>query len=258
MNELQVFQNEEFGKVRVVEIDSEPWFVGKDVAEALGYSNSRDALTKHVDDEDKGVAKCDTPGGKQDLAIINESGLFSLVLSSKLPSAKKFKHWVTSEVLPSIRKHGGYIQGQETLSDDELLAKALLVAQNKIAERDKRIEEQNRIIEEKTQVIEEQAPLVRFANHVSEASNCIDIGQLAKIVKDEGMDIGRNKLFKWLKQNGYLMNDNTPYQRYINSGLFEVIEVIKETAYGSKAFPKTLITGKGQIYLVEKLKTEYK
>jgi prophage antirepressor-like protein len=108
MNELQIFENDEFGKVRTVVIDNEPWMVGKDVADALGYANSRDAISKHVDDEDKGVAKCDTLGGKQDLQIINESGMYDLVFGSKLPTAKKFKHWVTSEVLPALRKTGSY------------------------------------------------------------------------------------------------------------------------------------------------------
>ena len=108
MNELQIFESEEFGKVRTVVINNEPWMVGKDVADALGYANSRDAISKHVDDEDKGVAKCDTLGGKQDLQIINESGMYDLVFGSKLPTAKKFKHWVTSEVLPALRKTGSY------------------------------------------------------------------------------------------------------------------------------------------------------
>lgn len=118
MTELQIFNSEEFGDMRTVTIDDETWFVGKDVAEALGYSNVRDALSKHVDKEDKGVAKCDTPGGKQDLSIINESGLYALIFGSKLESAKRFKHWVTSEVLPTIRKTGGY---QKQLSPAEMM-----------------------------------------------------------------------------------------------------------------------------------------
>ena len=109
MNSLQVFKSSDFGEIRTVLIGDEPYFVGKDVAEILGYSNTRDALAKRVDEEDKGVASCDTPGGKQDLTVINESGLYSLILSSKLPTAKAFKRWVTSEVLPSIRKHGAYM-----------------------------------------------------------------------------------------------------------------------------------------------------
>lgn len=123
MNELKIFENEEFGQIRMIMIDKEPYFVGKDVAEILGYSNPRDALVKHVDDEDKGVAKCDTPGGTQKLTIINESGLYSLILSSKLPTAKQFKRWVTSEVLPTIRKQGYYTADNN--KNDETKAKLL-------------------------------------------------------------------------------------------------------------------------------------
>lgn len=109
MNELKIFENPEFGKLRTVEIDGEPWLVGKDVAQVLGYSNTKDALAKHVDPEDKRGSRIATPSGTQEMTIINESGLYSLVLSSKLPTAKKFKRWVTAEVLPSIRKHGAYM-----------------------------------------------------------------------------------------------------------------------------------------------------
>lgn len=140
MNELKIFNNPDFGEVRTLSIDGEPWFVGKDVADILGYTNPRDALAKHVDDEDKNtVAICDGTPGNPNTTVINESGLYSLVLSSKLPTAKKFKRWVTSEVLPAIRKHGGYVAGQEHMSDEELMAKALLMAQKTIADRDARI-----------------------------------------------------------------------------------------------------------------------
>lgn len=139
MNELKVFNNPEFGTIRTIEQNGEPWFVGKDVAEVLGYSDTAQAIRKHVEEEDKGVVEMTTPGGKQPLTVINESGLYSLVLSSKLPKAKKFKRWVTSEVLPAIRKHGGYVAGQEHMSDEELMAKALLMAQKTIADRDARI-----------------------------------------------------------------------------------------------------------------------
>ncbi|WP_081870269.1 Bro-N domain-containing protein [Lachnoclostridium phytofermentans] len=122
MSELQIFKNAEFGSVRTIAIDSEPYFVGKDIAVILGYSNPRDALAKHVDDEDKGVAKCDTLGGIQDLTVINESGLYSLILSSKLPTAKKFKRWVTSEVLPAIRRHGIYAVMRVLNNPDMLIA----------------------------------------------------------------------------------------------------------------------------------------
>ena len=116
MDELQIFRNPEFGEIRTIEVDNEPWFVGKDVAERLGYSNPQRAIRNYVDDEDKGVTEMVTPGGKQQLPIINESGLYSLILSSKLPNAKQFKHWITSEVLPTIRKHGAYMT-PETLQD---------------------------------------------------------------------------------------------------------------------------------------------
>lgn len=140
MNELKIFSNPDFGEVRTLSIDGEPWFVGKDVADILGYTNPRDALAKHVDDEDKNtVAICDGTPGNPNTTVINESGLYSLVLSSKLPTVKKFKRWVTSEVLPAIRKHGGYVAGQEHMSDEELMAKALLMAQKTIADRDARI-----------------------------------------------------------------------------------------------------------------------
>ena len=127
MNELRIFDNQEFGQIRVIDQNGDPWFVGKDVAEALGYSNSRKALSDHVDEEDKGVTKRDTLGGAQDMTIINESGLYSLILSSKLPSAKKFKRWVTSEVLPSIRKHGEYVTPQKTEADKAKTAEAHLM-----------------------------------------------------------------------------------------------------------------------------------
>lgn len=142
-NKIAIFTSEEFGQIRTMEMDGEPWFVGKDVAEALGYGAGKslaNAVAKHVEAEDKGVTELMTPGGTQQMTIINESGLYALIFSSKLESAKRFKHWVTSEVLPSIRKNGGYIDGQETMSDEELLAKAVLMSQ-------KIIEEKNKIIE---------------------------------------------------------------------------------------------------------------
>lgn len=139
MKDIKIFENEQFGSIRTVVKNGEPWFSSKDVAIALGYSNPHKAIRDHVDDEDKGVNETFTPGGKQVIAVINESGLYSLILSSKLPSAKAFKHWVTSEVLPSIHKTGGYITGQEELSDADLMAKALLIAQKQIEQREQRI-----------------------------------------------------------------------------------------------------------------------
>lgn len=140
MNEIRIFKSEEFGEIRTVEIGGEPWFVGKDVAETLGYERPTKAVSDHVDSEDRDeVPIQDSIGRMQNTAIINESGLYSLILSSKLPSAKAFKRWVTSEVLPSIRKHGGYINGQAEMSPEELMAKALQVAQKTLEEREARI-----------------------------------------------------------------------------------------------------------------------
>lgn len=251
MSNLQIFKNEEFGTIRTVMANNEPWFVGKDVATVLGYSNPRDAINKHVDDEDKGVAKCDTLGGIQDLTIINESGLYSLILSSKMPNAKKFKHWVTSEVLPSIRKNGGYIAGQETLTDEELLEKAVLVAQKKIAERDA-------IIEKQKQQIEQDKPKTIFADAVSASSSSILIGDLAKLICQNGVDIGQKRLFQWLRENGYLIKRkgsdwNMPTQRAVKMGLFEIKESSRLDANGCNVTTKTTkATGKGQVYFINK------
>ena len=158
MSEIQVFNNPEFGEIRTMELNGEPYFVGKEVAAILGYTNPRKAIADHVDAEDKGVTKCDTLGGTQDMTIINESGLYSLVLSSKLPGAKRFKRWVTSEVLPSIRRNGGYIEGQETMSAEELMAKALVVAQQTLAAREARISQltvQNTIMQPKAEYFDQ-------------------------------------------------------------------------------------------------------
>ena len=184
MENLQIFKNEEFGEIRTVLISNEPYFVGKDVAEVLGYIEPRSAVSKKVDVEDRGVAKMETPSGVQEMTVINESGLYALILSSKLPSAKKFKRWVTSEVLPSIRKNGGYIVGQETLSDDELMAKALLVAQNKIIERDNRIASLETEVKVKEQIIGELKPRADYTDKILKNTGLVTMTQIAK---DYGM-----------------------------------------------------------------------
>lgn len=255
MNAIMTFTNPEFGKIRSVKIGGEPWLVGKDVAAALGYSNTKDALAKHVDPEDKrqddGVAIRDPMGREQHPTIINESGLYSLVLSSKLPGAKKFKRWVTSEVLPSIRKHGGYIAGQEDMGDEELLARAVLVAQSKIAERDA-------IIEEQRERIEQMRPKEIFANAVTASKATILVGELAKVLKQNGVQIGQNRLFRWLRENGYLIQRqgtdyNMPTQRSMEMGLFEIKETAVTHSDGHTTVSKTpKVTGKGQQYFINK------
>lgn len=243
MHELKVFNNEKFGAIRTVEQDNEIYFVGKDIADILGYQNASKAIADHVDDDDKLNNKSLSSLGQRGGWLINESGLYALIFGSKLETAKDFKHWVTSEVLPSIRKTGGYIQGQETMSDSELMAKALMVAQRQIDERNKQIEEMR--------------PKALFAEAVSASNTSILVGELAKLISQNGYKIGQNRLFDWLITNGYLMqtgsSKNLPKQRYIEQGLFEIKETTVLNADGSNRLTKTTkVTGKGQVYFVNK------
>ena len=243
MNELQVF-NFENHEVRSLLINSEPWFIGKDVADVLGYSNSRKAMADHVDDEDKkdGVTIRDAIGRNQKAVAINESGLYSLVLSSKLPSAKKFKRWVTSEVLPALRKTGQY-QVKE-LSGQELMAKALIEAQSVLAAKDKQIQEMK--------------PKVVFADAVATSHTSILVGELAKILKQNGIEMGQKRLFAWLREKGYLIKRqgtdyNMPTQKAMDLGLFEIKEGSYVNGSGVNITTKTpKITGKGQQYFINK------
>lgn len=241
MNEVQLF-NFENHDVRSFLINSEPWFVGKDVADVLGYSNSRKAMADHVDDEDKkdGVTIRDAIGRNQKAVAINESGLYSLVLSSKLPSAKKFKRWITSEVLPTLRKTGQY-QVKE-LSGPELMAKALIEAQSVLAAKDKQIEEMK--------------PKALFADAVSASKGSISVGSLAKLLAQNGIAIGQNRLFAWLRDNNFLIKDgkskNVATQRYIDQGLFELkANVTFENGETKTHKPTTMVTGKGQRYFID-------
>lgn len=243
MSEVQLF-NFENHEVRSLLVDDEPWFVGKDVAEILSYSNTRKALTDHVDDEDKmdGVTIRDSIGRNQKPVLINESGLYSLVLSSKLPSAKKFKRWVTSEVLPALRKTGQY-QVKE-LSGSELMAKALIEAQSVLAAKDKQIEEMK--------------PKVVFADAVATSHTSILVGELAKILKQNGIEMGQKRLFAWLREKGYLIKRqgtdyNMPTQKAMELGLFEIKEGSYVNGSGVNITTKTpKITGKGQQYFINK------
>ena len=243
MTELQVFNHPQFGTVRAVEIQGEPWLVGKDVAESLGYTATEKAIRTHVDGDDKGVTEMDTPGGKQKVVIINESGLYSLVFGSKLPEAKKFKHWVTSEVLPSIRRDGGYMHTSPDMTDEEIMARAVLLGQKKIEEQAKRIQEMR--------------PKERFADRVSASESSILVGDLAKLLKQNGVDMGQKRLFRWLRDKGYLIkygiSYNLPTQRSMELGLFEIKETTITHSDGHISISKTVkVTGKGQVYFVNK------
>lgn len=250
MNDIQVFENEEFGQIRTVKINGDPWFAGKDVALALGYKEPTKAAREKVDPEDRGVSKIDTPSGTQEMTVINESGLYSLVLSSKLPTAKKFKRWVTSEVLPAIRKTGGYIP-TDGADDMEILARAVLIAQ-------KTIEEKNRTIAQHEARIAADQPKVLLADAITESNDTILVGEMAKLLKQNGVEIGQNRLFSWLRKNGYLVcrqgtDYNMPTQRSMNLGLFEIKETVIIHMNGHTSLCKTpKVTGKGQQYFVNK------
>lgn len=251
MNNLQIFNSPNFGQIRTIQQNDAPWFVGKDVAEILGYSNTKDAIAKHVDDEDKLGAQIATSGKNRNMTIINEGGLYSLILSSKMPKAKEFKHWVTSEVLPAIRKTGGYIAGSENMTDAEIMAKAVLVAQSTIRQRDQRIKELE-------SDVAAAKPKVLFADAVSASDSTILIGDLAKILKQNGHPIGQKRLFIWMRENGYLIKRqgadyNSPTQRAMELGLFKIKETAITHADGHVSVSKTTkVTGKGQEYFINK------
>lgn len=243
MNELKQF-NFENNKVRTLLINDDPWFVGKDVAEILGYSNPRDALSKHVDSEDKNsVAIHDGNKGNPNLTIINESGVYALVFSSKLQSAKKFKHWVTSEVLPTLRKTGSYATPK--LTGEELMAKALIEAKS--------------VLERQNKQIIEMKPKALFADTVAASDSSILVGQEAKLISQSGCKMGQNRFFAWLRENGYLCskgeNYNMPTQKSREMDLIEIKIRTVTNPDGSVRETKTpVITGKGQIYFINKFK----
>lgn len=243
MKELQIFENPEFGQVRTTEVNGQPYFMASDVANALGYSNPRDAIARHC----KGVVKHDTvttQGNMASMSFIPESDIYRLIFKSKLPSAERFEKWVMEEVLPSIRKNGGYIAGQETMTDSELMAKALLVAQKQI--------------EERNQQIQQMQPKAIFADAVSASQTSILVGDLAKLMKQNGVEIGQKRLFGWLRDNGYLIKQkgtswNMPTQRSMDMNLFEVKETTITHADGHISISKTVkVTGKGQVYFINK------
>ena len=242
MNELQIFKNEEFGEVRTVTIDNEPWFVGKDVAMALGYQNASKAFADHVEECDKLNNESLSSLGQRGGWLINESGLYALIFGSKLESAKRFKYWVTSEVLPAIRKTGGY--RMQAPQGKELLALAVLEAQ--------------KTIEEQTTQIERMKPKEIFADAVATSHTAILIGDLAKLLKQNGVETGQKRLFVWMRENGYLIKRkgadwNMPTQKSMEMGLFEVKESTVNNPDGSVRINRTTkVTGKGQQYFINK------
>ncbi len=250
MTNLQVFQNAEFGSVRAVVMGDEPWFVGKDVTEILGYTNSSKALSDHVDEEDKLNNESLSSLGQRGGWIINESGLYSLILSSKMQNAKKFKRWVTSEVLPSIRKNGAYLTTaklEEVMNNPDAWIKMLT------ALKDERLQKEQLQLE-----LSEATPKVVFADAVTVSDTTILIGELAKLLKGNGLEIGQNRLFERLRNEGYLIKRkgtdyNAPTQMAMELGLFKVKETAITHSDGHVTISKTTkVTGKGQQYFINR------
>lgn len=262
--ELQIFNNPEFGEIRTTVIDGEPWFVGKDVADILGYQNGSRDINRHVDEEDRQNYQNGTFESPRGMTIINESGLYSLVLSSKLPTAKKFKRWVTSEVLPAIRKHGGYMTPEKVeealLNPDVLiwLATELKEERNKNKALHDLAVEQDKHLARQNDRIATLEPKGIFADSVSASDTTILIGELAKIIKQNGTDIGQNRLFQWMRDQKYLIGRkgtdyNMPTQKAMKLGLFTIKETTINHSDGHVSISKTpKVTGKGQIYFVNK------
>ena len=249
MNDLITFNSSEFGEIRTIEADGAPWFVGRDVAAALGYQNPQRAIRDHVDEEDKGVTEMVTPGGRQAVPIINESGLYSLIMSSKLPGAKRFKRWVTSEVLPSIRRSGLYATEKTVdaiLADPDVGIRLLTSLKEERARR-QQLESQAR----------ENAPKVLFHDAVGASDDTILIRDLAKLLAQNGVpNMGGTRLFSWLRDNGYLCKEgksrNLPTQRSMEMGLFRVRESVRIQNGDSVTDQTTRVTGKGQQYFIKK------
>lgn len=247
-NEIQIF-NFENSEIRTLNIDDKPYFVGKDVADILGYSNTQKAIRDHVDDEDKLTEQIVLSGQNRDVIIINESGLYSLILSSKMPNAKKFKRWVTSEVLPAIVHKGVYMTDKKAydITHDRsgaTLADLLQQAADQLKQKDIQIAEMK--------------PKALFADAVATSNRSILVGELAKLIRQNGVDIGQNRLFTWLREHGYLIKRkgtdyNMPTQKSVAMGIFQIKETSITHSNGTVTLTKTAkVTGKGQQYFINK------
>lgn len=251
MDGIKTFTNKEFGTVRTIVKDGEPWFVGKDVAEILGYKETAKAIRTHICAEDKGVSVLDTPGGQQKITLINESGLYSLILGSKLPKAKTFKRWVTSEVLPTIRKTGGYV------ANDEMFINTYLP--NADAQTRELFRLNLSTIRQLNNKIEQDKPLVDFASHIQTSEDCISMNDMAKLATKNGIKIGRTRLFNFLREKKVLGckdgHKNMPYQRYIDT---QPWFQLKESSYIQngevRIGPTPMVTPKGQSGIIRMLR----
>ena len=245
MSNIQIF-NYNSVEVRTIQNDGEPWFVLKDVCNVLHIGNSRDVVAR-LDQDEKGVGQIDTLGGKQEMTIINESGLYNVILRSDKPEAKPFRKWVTSEVLPTIRRHGMYATPdtvEKMLADPDTTIKLLETIKQERAAR--------LALEAKA---EADKPKVLFADAVSASHTSILVGDLAKLLRQNGVDIGQNRLFSFLREKGYLCSQgeryNLPTQRSMDRGWFQVKETTINQPNGSVRITRTVkVTGKGQQYFI--------
>ena len=245
MSNLKIYENKEFGSIRTVQLNNETYFVGKDVATALGYANPKNAVPAHVSDDDKLCTQIEYAGQRREVTVINESGLYALIFGSKLESAKRFKHWVTSEVLPAIRKHGVYAV-DELIDNPEMAIKAFTALKEE--------REKNKLLQADN---ERMKPKEIFADAVATSKTSILVGDLAKLICQNGVNIGQKRLFEWLRDNGYLIKNgasrNMPTQRSLEAKLFEIKESTINAPDGSVRITRTTkVTGKGQIYFVNK------
>lgn len=245
MNEISVFNNEAFGEIRSISINGEPWFVASDICRALGLERTQ---TRRLDDDEKGVRQMHTPGGRQNVTIVNEPGLYALVMGSSKPEAKSFKRWITHDVIPSIRSHGGYLtpaMAEQVLTDPDTIIRLATELKQERALR-VGLEQQARL----------NAPLVAFANTVTESENDISVGDMAKLICQSGARMGRTRLFKALRRDGMCMKDGTgarnhPTQRAIDMGVLRLIEYSYWSRGKVYTNTQTRVTGKGQLYFME-------
>lgn len=250
MNELKIFKSSQFGEIRTVTIDTEPWFVAVDVCKALEINPN---ATRRLEDDEKAALRLTQTSSngvtqERDVIAVNEPGLYSLVLGSRKPEAKAFKRWITHNVIPAIRRTGGYIAGEERMNDDELIAQALLIVNRKLEERTAQLNAANARLEA-------AQPKIIFADAVAASHTSILVGELAKLLKQNGIDIGQQRLFEQLREGGYLMKTgssrNMPTQRSLEMKLFEIKERTIGNPDGSVRITRTpVVTGKGQQYFI--------
>ncbi|TNP10783.1 phage antirepressor Ant [Bacillus tropicus] len=250
MNQLQVFNNEEFGQVRTVIQGEHVWFVAKDVAEVLGYNNTSKAIQMHVDEDEKADLPIWDGRQNRNQKVINESGLYSLILSSKLPSAKKFKKWVTSEVLPSIRKHGAYMT-------DQVLEQAATNPDFAIGLLTKLKEEKEKLAAAQQQIVQQQ-PLVTFAKACMQSNESLKVSEVAKLAAKHNIKIGQRQLFAKLREWNLMFKRSTePTQAAVEKGYFEIAQGVKQKPSGEPfTWTTTYVTPKGQAYIIDRLKKE--